>query len=42
MFNLADVRKQFTKYNKKSNNIPEIYLNFKTPNEALNEYSGVK
>ena len=41
MFNLADGRKQFAKYNEKSNNIPEIYLNFKTPNEVLNEYLGV-
>ena len=42
MFNLADGRKQFAKYNEKSNNIPKIYLNFKTPNEVLNECSGVK
>ena len=41
MFNLADGRKQLAKYNEKSNNIPEIYLNFKTPNEVLNEYLGV-
>lgn len=41
MFNLADGRKQLAKYNKKSNNIPKICLNFKTPNEVLNEYLGV-
>ncbi len=41
MFNLADGRKQLVKYNKKSNNIPKICLNFKTPNEVLNEYLGV-
>ena len=38
MFNLEDGRRQLAKYNKKSNNIPKICLNFKTPNEVLADY----
>lgn len=41
MYNLADGRKQLSKYNKISNNIPKICLDFKTPNEVLEEYQGV-
>ena len=41
MYNLADGRKQLEKYNKKSNNIPKICLNFLTPNEILDKYLGV-
>ena len=41
MYNLADGRKQLEKYNKKSNNIPKICLDFLTPNEILNKYLGV-
>lgn len=41
MYNLEDGRKQMKKYNLKSNNIPKICLNFKTPNEILAEYLGV-
>lgn len=41
MFSLDDGRKQLAKYNKKSNNIPKICLNFLTPNEMLNKYLGV-
>ena len=38
MYNLEDGRKQLGKYNKWSNNIPKICLDFKTPNEMLKEY----
>ena len=38
MYTLADGRKQLEKYNKKSNNIVKICLNFKTPNEIYKEY----
>ena len=41
MYNLADGRKQLEKYNKKSNNIPKICLDFLTPNEIINKYLGV-
>lgn len=41
MYSLEDGRKQLAQYNKKSNNIPKICLNFKTPNEVLNAYLGV-
>ncbi len=41
MYNLEDGRKQLEKYNKKSNNIPKICLDFKTPNETLELYQGV-
>lgn len=38
MFNLSDGREQLAKYNIKSNNIPKICLNFRTPNEVLADY----
>lgn len=38
MYSLEDGRKQLEKYNKWSNTIPKICLNFKTPNEVLKEY----
>ena len=41
MYNLEDGRKQLAKYNKKSNNIPKICLNFFTPNEMLAKYLGI-
>lgn len=41
MYSLADGRAQLVKYNKKSNNIPKVCLNFKTPNEVLAEYLAV-
>lgn len=41
MYNLEDGRKQLSKYNKESNNIPKICLGFKSPNEVLDEYLGV-
>lgn len=41
MYNLADGRKQLEKYNKKSNNIPKICLEFRTPNEVLEDYLSV-
>lgn len=41
MYSLADGRKQLERYNVISNNIPKICLNFKTPNEVLNEQLGV-
>ena len=41
MYNLVDGRKQLAKYNKKSNNIPKICLNFRTPNEVMQDYLNV-
>ena len=41
MYNLADGRKQLASYNKKSNNIPKVCLNFQSPNEVLEKYLGV-
>lgn len=38
MYNLADGRKQLQKYNKWSNTIPKICLNFLSPNEVLEKY----
>lgn len=38
MYSLEDGRKQLSKYNKKSNNIPKICLDFKTPKEMWKEY----
>lgn len=38
MYSLEDGRKQLAVYNKKSNNIVKICLNFKTPNEKYKEY----
>ena len=41
MYNLADGRQQLAKYNKWSNTIPKICLNFLSPNEVLEKYLGV-
>jgi len=41
MYSLADGRTQLVKYNKKSNNISKICLNFCSPNEVLEDYLGV-
>jgi len=41
MFSLADGRAQLVRYNRRSNNIPKICLNFLSPNEVLNKYLGV-
>lgn len=41
MYSLEDGREQLRKYNKKSNNIPKACLNFRTPNEVLNDYLSV-
>ena len=41
MYNLSDGRKQLSEYNKKSNNIPKICLNFLTPNEVMEKYLGI-
>ena len=41
MYSLADGRTQLAKYNKKSNNIPKICLNFRSPNEVLEDYLAV-
>ena len=41
MHSLEDGRAQLAKYNKKSNNIPKVCLNFKTPNQVLNDYLAV-
>ena len=38
MYSLEDGRKQLAVYNKKSNNIVKICLDFKTPNEKYKEY----
>lgn len=41
MYSLADGRAQLAKYNKWSNTIPKICLNFQSPNEVLSKYLGV-
>ena len=41
MYSLADGRTQLAKYNKKFNNIPKICLNFRSPNEVLEDYLAV-
>ncbi len=41
MHSLADGRAQLLRYNKKSNDIPKICLNFLSPNEVLEKYMGV-
>jgi len=41
MYSLTDGRKQLEKYNKKSNNISKIYLDFCSPNEVLADYLSV-
>lgn len=41
MYSLEDGREQLRKYNKKSNNISKVCLNFRTPNEVLDDYLSV-
>ena len=41
MYNLEDGRKQLKKYNKWSNDIPKICLNFLSPNEVMEKYLSV-
>ena len=41
MYDLAEGRKQLAKYNKLSNNIPKCCLNYRSPNEVLEDYLGV-
>ena len=41
MYNLEDGMKQLKKYNLKSNNIPKVCLNFRTPNEVLADYLAI-
>lgn len=41
MYSLADGRMQLVRYNKWSNSIPKICLNFLSPNEVLAKYAGV-
>ena len=41
MYSLEDGRKQLAKYNRWSNTIPKICLNFLSPNEELSKYLGV-
>ena len=41
MYSLKDGRKQPDNYNKRSNDIPKICLNFLSPNEMLAKYLGV-
>ena len=41
MYNLEDGRNQLKKYNKWSNTIPKICLNFLSPNEVLEKYLSV-
>jgi IS30 family transposase len=41
MYSLEDGRRQLTRYNKWSNTIPKICLNFLSPNEVLEKYLGV-
>lgn len=38
MYSLEDGRKQLQRYNRFSNNIPKVCLNYKSPNEILAEY----
>ena len=41
MYCLEDGRKQLKKYNARSNNIPNICLNFRSPNEVLADYLAI-
>ena len=41
MYCLEDGREQLRKYNKRSNNIPKVCLNFRTPNEVLDDYLSI-
>ena len=38
MYNLEDGRKQLKRYNRFSNTIPKVCLDYKSPNEILAEY----
>lgn len=38
MYSLEDGRKQLARYNRFSNTIPKVCLNFKSPNEVLSEF----
>ena len=41
MYSLEDGRKQLERYNARSNDIPKICLNFRSPNEVLAEYLAI-
>lgn len=41
MYNLSDGLKQLLAYNKRSNDIPKIALDFRSPNEIMESYLGV-
>ena len=41
MYCLEDGRKQLDRYNTRSNNIPKICLNFRSPNEVLADYLAI-
>ena len=41
MYSLEDGKEQLRKYNKRSNNIPKVCLNFRTPNEVLDDYLSI-
>ena len=40
MYSLSDGRKQIDKYNKRSNNISKVCLNYRSPQAVLNDYQG--
>lgn len=41
MYSLLDGRQQIARYNKLSNNIPKICLNFRSPNDVLADYLAI-
>ena len=41
MYSLEDGRKQIARYNRSSNNIPKCCLNFRSPQEVLEDYLAV-
>lgn len=41
MWGIKDGIEQIKRYNEKSNNIPKICLNFRTPNEVMQDYLAV-
>ena len=41
MYSLEDGRKQLDRYNARSNNIPKTCLNFRSPNEVLQDYLAI-
>ena len=41
MYSLEDGRKQLERYNRKSNNISKSCLNYRSPNEMLQDYLAV-